>query len=117
MGTKIRTSNMKLSHLVPYLVNRERLPELFRVEHLNRESETLLIYMEDTLNIESEIRLFDIDVTDDDLVFHQDGVRYVQLFPLDYAADLINSDLNLKNKGYSNAEIAGRLLEFAEKDA
>ncbi|MOA31148.1 hypothetical protein D3C78_1522900 [compost metagenome] len=67
--------------------------------------------------MESEITLFEIEETEDDLVFEKEGVQYIQLFPLDYAIELIEFDLDLKNNGYSDLEIAQRLLEYRQKDA
>lgn len=84
---------------------------------LNSESETLLIYMKESLNIDSEILIFEIEETEDDLVFEKGGIRYIQLFPLQYAVELIKEDLNLKDKGYSDLQIAKRLLEYRERDA
>ncbi len=108
---------MQLVELVDYLINVDQLNILYRKQELNNDSEALLIYMKDTLDIESETILFEIEETEDDLIFEKDGVRYIQLFPLDHAIDLIEFDLNLKNKGFSNLEIAQKLLQYREKDA
>lgn len=108
---------MKLTDLVPYLVEPARLGEPYRLEELNPDSEAILMYAEAELDVESELRFFDIEVTDDEMVFSEDGIKYVQLFPLDHAIQLIESDLDLKDKGYSNEQIAQRLVEYAKKDA
>lgn len=108
---------MKLVSLIEYLINPDTLIQLYSEQSLNLESEALLIYMRDKLDMNSEIKLFEIEETEDNLVFEKDEVKYIQLFPVDYAIDLIESDLNLKNKGYSSSEIAKRLLEYRLKDA
>ncbi|WP_025762929.1 hypothetical protein [Dyadobacter tibetensis] len=108
---------MKLVNLIDFLINPKKLEVLYREEGLNTDSEALLIYMENSLDIESEIKFFEIEETDDDLVFEKGDIQYVQLFPVDHAIDLIESDLELKNRGYSNLEIAERLLEYRIKDA
>jgi len=108
---------MKLVDLIEYLVNPDQLVSLYQREGLNAESEAVLIYMKDVLALEAEIAFFEIEETEDDLIFEKNGVRYFQLFPIDYAVELIDSDLSLKDKGYSNLEIAQRLLEYRLKDA
>jgi hypothetical protein len=108
---------MKLINLVEYLVDPEKLEELYRKENLNIESEALLIYMHGDLSIDSEIIFFEIEETEDDLVYEKDGSKYIQFFPVNYAVELIETDLGLKGKGYSDLEIANRLLEYRIKDA
>lgn len=108
---------MKLVELIEYLTNPEQLDELYQEQGLNTESEALLIYLQGALDLESDIFIFEIEETEDDLVFEKEGIQYVQLFPVDYAIELIESDLDLKDKGYSDLEIAQRLLEYRQKDA
>ncbi|MBL6445034.1 hypothetical protein JMN32_01855 [Fulvivirga sp. 29W222] len=108
---------MKLVKLIKYLTNPEQLVELYKEQGLNTESEALLIYLRGALELEADIAFFEIEETEDDLVFEKGGIQYIQLFPLDYAIELIESDLDLKNKGYSDLEIAQRLLEYRQKDA
>ncbi|OJV78619.1 MAG: hypothetical protein BGO34_07370 [Bacteroidia bacterium 44-10] len=107
---------MKLVELIKYLTNPEQLDELYQEQGLNTESEALLIYLQGTLDLEADIAIFEIEETEDDLVFEKEGIQYVQLFPVDYAIELIESDLDLKDKGYSDLEIAQRLLEYRQKD-
>lgn len=108
---------MKLVELVNFLIHPEKLVQLYNEQGLNTTSEALLIYMQGSLSMESNIMIFEIEETEDDLIFKKDGMKYIQLFPIDYAVELIESDLNMKNKGYSDLEIAKRLLEYREKDA
>lgn len=108
---------MKLEDLIKYLINPEQLEVLYQEEGINIESEALLIYLKGALDLKSEISVFEIEETEDDLVFEKDGERYFQLFPIDYAIDLIESDLDLKNKGHSDLEIAKQLLDYRLKDA
>lgn len=107
---------MKLVDLVEYLIN-NNIDQLYANENINIDSEAILIYMSKYLSIDSEVVLFTIEETEDCLEFEQNGIKYVQLFPLDYAKELIESDLNLKEKGYSNLYIAERLLDYRERDA
>lgn len=108
---------MKLVELIPYLINPVKLNELYLKWDLNIESEALLICMKLKLDLDSEIVFFEIEETEGDLVFEKDEMTYFELFPLEYAIGLIEFDLNLKDKGYSDYEIAQRLLEYRHKDA
>ena len=108
---------MKLIDLIEYLVKPEKIENLYQERKLNTESEALLIYMQNELSLESNIAFFEIEETEDYLQFVKNGLKYVQLFPIDYAIELIESDLGLKNKGYTNLEIAKRLLEYRLKDS
>jgi hypothetical protein len=107
--------NMKLEELVKYLVHPHDLEVLYQGKKLN--SESLLIYMNGALDLKSEISIFEIEETEDDLIFEKNGERYFQLFPIEYAIELVESDLDLKDKEYSNLEIAKRLLSYRLKDA
>lgn len=115
--TKINIVIMKLIELIKYLVNPEMLEEFFQEQRLNTESEVLLIYMKGDLDLASDISILEIEETEDDLIFEKDGEQYIQLFPIEYAKDLIEFDLNMKDKDYSDLEIAERLLEYRKYDA
>jgi hypothetical protein len=108
---------MKLTDLMEYLVDPQKLQQLYAEQDLNPKSEALLIYMKELLDINSEIQIFEIEETADDVLFKKNGVSYIQLFPVDYAVSLIELDLDLKNRGYSNLEISRRLLEYRLNDA
>lgn len=106
---------MKLIDLIPYLRNDNRLKELYIKEKLNLESEAVLIYMTESLKFESELTFFDIEETEDDLYYKNNGISYVQLFPLNYAVELVNSWLEVQD--LSDQDIAKSLLNYRIKDA
>ncbi|WP_295230294.1 hypothetical protein [uncultured Chryseobacterium sp.] len=108
---------MNYLNFVDYLINPEKLESLYKKLQVNEESEALIVYLKDSLDLTSEISIFGIEETDGDLVFKKDGTKYIELFPIDYAVDLIESDLDLKDRGYSNEYIAKRLLEYRVNDA
>lgn len=108
---------MKLPELINYLTNPEQLQTIYKEQGLNEESEALLIYLKEELDVKEDIAIFEIEETDDDLLFQKDGIQYVQLFPIVHAIDLIEFDLDLKDKGYSNLEIAQKLLDYRKSDA
>lgn len=108
---------MKIIDLIEFLIEPEKLPHLYAKFQFDHESVAILIYAKEVLSIDSDVYLFEMEETDDDLLYEKDNVKYIQLFPVDYAIELIESDLNLKNKGYSKEEIAEKLLDYRLKDA
>ena len=108
---------MNLIDLIGYIVVPVKLEEFYVEQELDMDSEALIIYMKESLSMESEIYIYPIEETADDLVYEKKGIKFIQFFPLDYALELINSDLQLMNKGLTNQAIAERLLEYRFKDA
>lgn len=108
---------MNLITLIGYIIDPVRREELYVQQRLDRESEALIIYMKESLSVDSDIYIYSIEETEDDLIFEKNGVKFIQFFPIDYALDLINSDLELMNKGFTDRNIAERLLEYRLKDA
>jgi hypothetical protein len=108
---------MNYLELIKYLIEPEQLDKLYRMMEVNVESEALLVYMKESLDINAEVEIFEIEETDDDLVIERNGVSYVQLFPVDYIIELIQSDLKLNNKSYSEIEIASKILDYRLRDA
>ncbi len=108
---------MKLTQLIPYLLDENNLERIYDDFNLNKDSEEVIIFMRDQLDIDSEITFFDYEETDGEIEFEKDRVRYIYLFSIDYASELILEDLNLKGKRYTDLAIAQRLLEYRIKDA
>lgn len=108
---------MNLTELINFLIHPEQLEELYKEQGVNTESEALIIYLRETLSLKSEISFFTIEETEGDLSFTKDGVQYIALFSVDHTLDLIEYDLDLKDKGYSDEAIAQRLLEYRINDA
>jgi hypothetical protein len=108
---------MKLPELISLLSDPGDLGRLLTEMNANTASETLLIYMKHSLDLESEVIILPIEWTEDDLVIEKDGAVCYQLFSLDTTVELIEFDLDLRNKGYSDLEIAIRLLEYRLNDA
>jgi len=102
---------------IDYLINPEKLNNLYEELNVDVESEALIVCLKDSLDINSEVSIFGIEETEGDLVFEKEGQKYIELFPVDYAIDLVDSDLELKGKGYSNEHIAKRLLDYRLNDA
>ncbi len=51
---------MKLIEIIKYLLHRDKLEEFYQKYRLNQESEALLIYMKESIDLESEITIFRI---------------------------------------------------------
>lgn len=108
---------MKLIELIGILFNSEKLGKLISALGLDTESDALLVYMRENLCITSDIRFFEVEETEDELLFEKDGIKYIQLFPIEHIQNLIEFDLNMKNKRFSETQIAERLLEYRKNDA
>ncbi|MBL7881290.1 MAG: hypothetical protein JNN23_15765 [Chryseobacterium gambrini] len=107
---------MKLEDLVKYLGNSMKFDELYDLLKLNKESEALLIYMEDQINLESDTYIFEIEETDDYLTYENSGLKFIQLFPLEMAQEMVEEYLNIYNNITSH-EIAQRLIDYRINDA
>lgn len=108
---------MKLITLISKITDSVGLDQFYVEQKLDVESEALIIYMKESLDLDSDVYVFPIEETEDDLVFEKDGVKYIQFFPIEYTLDLIESDLGLKTGAYTDKEIAERLLEYRLRDA
>ncbi|PTS97899.1 hypothetical protein DBR27_14820 [Flavobacterium sp. HMWF030] len=108
---------MKLIELIGILFNPEKLEKLIRALGLDTDSEALLVYMREDLYITADIQIFEVEETEDELLFEKDGIKYIQLFPIDHIQNLIEFDLNMKNKRFSETQIAERLLEYRKHNA
>jgi len=103
---------MKLIELIPFLLEPIKLEELCKELNLNQNSEAILIYMENALEMESDIIFFEIEETEDEQVFFKKEKKYIQLFPLDYSSEAINNYLGMDLENYTELEIAERLLIY-----
>lgn len=108
---------MKLEEVVKYLKNSDGPQQLCIDEGLTPAPDEVLIYMVKALDLESKLSFFSIDETKDHVIFNKDGIEYIQLFPVYHAVDLIESDLDLLNKGFTDSQIAHRLLDYRINDA
>ncbi|KAF2333395.1 hypothetical protein [Flavobacterium nitrogenifigens] len=108
---------MKLIDLIDSLFNPRKLKKLITELGLNTESEALLVYMKENLNMAADIQIFEVEETEDEMFFEKDGIKYIQLFPIEHIQNLIEFDLNMKNKGFSEIQVVEKLLEYRKHDA
>jgi hypothetical protein len=121
MGTlcvikKNTTFKMKLTELIPFLKNEDKWNNLLADLKIDTETEQVLIYALDKLDIDSDILLIELEKTEDNLFITIDEKKYIQIFPYSIANELITFDfvnLNLN----SDFDIAQRLIEYRINDA
>ena len=68
---------MKLINFIPYLKSFNSLEELYKLNNFNIKSDAILIYMEEALSVKSEIVFFEIEETNDDLFYKNNGINYI----------------------------------------
>lgn len=108
---------MKLIDIIEYLRYPTKVGQLCDILRLSTDSEAILIYMRGTLDLDSELKFFEIQHTEDKLVFEETGVTYYQLLPLDHAVEILDSYFSDKEKKLDNFGLAKKLLEYAINDA
>jgi len=111
---KDRHSKMKLTELIPFLKDKSKWDNLLTKFNIDKESEEILIYATEHLDIESEVILIELEKTDDKLETTINGVRHIQILPSSLAKDLIENDFSQLTGDF---EIAKRLLEYCINDA
>ncbi|GGG53298.1 hypothetical protein [Hymenobacter glacieicola] len=84
-------------------------------EQLGLDIETSDIYMKDKIDIDSELHFFDIEETEEYILYVKDGQEYTELFMLWHAIELIEEYIKLEK--LSIKDTALRLIEYRIKDA
>ena len=108
---------MKLLDIIGHLRDPDKVGQLYDTLKLSTDSEAVLIYMEDSLSLDSELHFFEIEKTDDTLVFTENGVTYYQFCPLDHASEIIDSYFLDNEKQLDNLVLAKRLMDYIVNDA
>lgn len=108
---------MKLLDFIPYLLAPQKMAEYYRQSGIREQSVAPLIYLREALNASSDIAVFELEETEDDLHFTKNGVDYVYLMAVDQAIELIEEEFAPKRNAVPHEEMARRLLEYATYDA
>ena len=108
---------MKFENIIHYLLKPSKLIDLYAVYSINPESASIGIYMENSLDINSNIELFEIEETGGRIENVKNNRKYIAVLPVDLAIELIDYDLDLKDKGLTDLQIAQRLLDYSINDA
>lgn len=110
---------MNVLETIKFLVNPERMDELLLKEDLPLDTDVrdFAIYCIGEIDLLAEIKILSDEETDNDIIYEKDGISYICLFDIWHAIDLIENDLELKGKGYSDKMIGDRLIEYRKNDA
>ena len=108
---------MKLLEFVPYLTHPHRLSELYRQRGIDQETESLSIYMQDVISLDSDIRLFTDEEVDGEAHVTVDGISYKEMLPVDLALGLIETDASLQHPTVTDLARAERIIEYSLYDA
>jgi hypothetical protein len=108
---------MKLLQLVSYFRNGGSFDEFCENEQLNQESEVIEIYMKQPLEINSNLGFFEIEKTEGNYEFSDNGILYSNLFDFYYFQDAIEESNDSNNKHLTDDQIAKILFNYAINDA
>ena len=111
--TKIK---MNVINFIDYLINPEKLNDLLTKLNVNVESEALIVCVKDSLDINSEISIFDIEDTNGQLVFEKEETKFIELFPLEMVQEMAIEYVNTY-EGMLHYEIAQRIIDYRINDA
>lgn len=108
---------MKLLELVNYFRNGGSYEQFCETESLDQESEVVEIYMKQPLEINSDLGFFEIEKTEGNYQFSDNGIAYSNLFDFYYFLDAIEDSNNEENQSLTNEEITKTLYDYAINDA
>lgn len=108
---------MKLLELIDFFMFGSSFKEFCLLQSLNEGSEVIEIFMEIPLNIDNELRYFEIEKTGGSTEYTDNGINYYNLFDFYYFLDAIEEAHNNQNRFLSNEELAKLLYNYAINDA
>ena len=104
---------MNLETFVEYLVDLAKLQTLMDEAGVDIHNGT--IYLENKLDLDSQVQLIPEEETDDLLEIVVNGTKYIQLFPLHMAIHLASDYLQAEK--LTSRQLAEKLLHYAIFDA
>lgn len=108
---------MKLINLVNYFRSGGSYEEFCQSQSLDTHSEVVEIYMEKPFDINNDLAFFEIEKTEGNIEYTNNGVKYFNLFDFYYFLDAIEESNNSDNQNLTDNIIAERLYDYAIKDA
>ena len=109
---------MKFIELIKYLQDESTLEKFYLENNISFEEESPLAYMENELHIDSEIHLFMLEETEDEVLIEKSGKRFIQLFPLDLGVEFYSYfEEEFEKWKYTEEQKAIRLLKYRLNDA
>lgn len=107
---------MKLTDVVEALRNPDTAAQLAEKELPGVEFLVLDMYMKDELNLNSDIKFFDAEKVHG-IHLEVDGIKYVNVFPLTMAQELVEDFMKLYGPDATNERLAEGLFEYRLNDA
>lgn len=108
---------MKLFEVIQKLKTVDEAEKLMAIELSGLEMGLIDVYLIDKLDINSNVKFFDVDTIPNNLEIVVDDVKYVNLFPLTILQEMVEDYSNQLTPQLTNKEIARKLIEYREKDA
>lgn len=108
---------MKLLNLVEYFKNGGSYEDFCQTQSLDTESEVVEIYMQEPLKIDNDLAFFEIEKTEGNIEYSNNGIKYSNLFDFYYFLDAIEESKNTDNQALSNEELTKILYNYALNDA
>jgi hypothetical protein len=109
---------MKLIDLIEALRSPETATRLAEKELPGIEYNCVDTYMENEIDLESEIRFFDGEnIPPPGMYIQVDGIKYVNLFPLTMAQDMVEDFEKDQGKNFDILVVAKRMLHYRIYDA
>jgi len=106
---------MKLIEGIKYLKTIEETEEFLRKELPDTEIDLADVYLKGKLNAQSEIKIFNAEDIPNMLEIEIEGIKYVNLFPLNMLQEMVMEYWNNSNRKLSDEEIVFKLLEYRWK--
>jgi len=108
---------MKLLELIDFFRDGGSFKEFCHLHSLHEESEVIEIFMEIPLDIDNELKYFEIEKTGGSTEYTDNGINYYNLFDFYYFLDAIEEANNNQKRSLYNEELAKLLYNYAIHDA
>ncbi|WP_312191719.1 hypothetical protein [Sphingobacterium sp.] len=108
---------MKLLELIDFFRDGGSFKEFCHLRSLHEESEVIEIFMEIPLDIDNELKYFEIEKTGGSTEYTDNGINHYNLFDFYYFLDAIEEANSNQKRSLSNEELAKLLYNYAINDA
>ncbi len=108
---------MKLIEAIEYLKTTSGTEDLLSNELPDTEIDLADVYLRDTLDSDSEIKIFNAEEIPNLLEIEIEGIKYINLFPLNVLQEMVMEYFDKFNHQLTNKEIVLKLLDYRNKDA
>ena len=108
---------MKLLELVKYFRSGGSYENFCNEQLIDPDSEVVEIYMEETLDLNSNLGFFEIEKTEGASEVKNLNIKYINLFDFHYFLDSIEDSKNDVDNILSNEKLTKLIYEYAMNDA